>query len=258
MPLPVKEPSPKQVLVDVRDGRRIRVDAATGRRRCAGRHEPCEPSGNDGVDARLQDRIAVDHALSRDVEARAVQRVGHLADQPQRRVARQARVGVERDHVAHVGRHVRVAPADRHEGRVGRAAQQAVELLQLAALALPAHPRGSRRRCSTRRRCSSGNRGPPGPAGWRPFSRADVRRPRTRAQRVAVATCAASASTPVGQQREVQFAGGAGRGSGPRDVRSARRSSAALVNSVGTTTSVRRAAATPSSSSRPAARSRSM
>ena len=55
-------------------------------------------------------------------------------------VARQARVGVERDAVADRRQHVQLADLGR-EARVGRAAQQAVELLDLAALALPAHPR---------------------------------------------------------------------------------------------------------------------
>ena len=57
-----------------------------------------------------------------------------------RGVARQARVGIERDAIAH--RREDVQLADLHaEARVGRASQQPVELLDLAAFALPPHPR---------------------------------------------------------------------------------------------------------------------
>ena len=65
----------------------------------------------------------------------------HLADQPAHRVARQPRVGVERDDVADAGGHDAGGCAvDVDERRVGRAAQQPVQLVQLAALALPADP----------------------------------------------------------------------------------------------------------------------
>jgi hypothetical protein len=61
------------------------------------------------------------------------------ADEAARGVARQLRVGVERDDVTDVGEQSGVGRRD-DETRIARAAQQAVELLQLAALALPAHP----------------------------------------------------------------------------------------------------------------------
>ena len=61
-----------------------------------------------------------------------------IADQLPRRVARQAGVGVERDAVADLRQDGQVADLD--GGRVRRAAQQAIELLDLAALALPSHP----------------------------------------------------------------------------------------------------------------------
>ena len=54
-------------------------------------------------------------------------------------VTRQARVAVERDAVAHLRQDRRVADGQDEAG-VGGAAQQAVELLDLAALALPSHP----------------------------------------------------------------------------------------------------------------------
>ena len=76
---------------------------------------------------------------SRAVEERPVQRVGDDADELPRRIARQAGVGVEGDAVAHAGEDAGVTRLD-GEARVRRPAQQPVELLELAALALPAHP----------------------------------------------------------------------------------------------------------------------
>ena len=55
-------------------------------------------------------------------------------------VARQPGVGVERDAVADVAAAASGSPTCDVEAGVGGAAQQAVELLDLAALALPAHP----------------------------------------------------------------------------------------------------------------------
>ena len=124
----------EQVLVHVRDGGRVGIHAAGSRERplvkraLAAHREPgCYPWLQDGVAAR--------DTLLGCVETRPVQRVRHLADQPQHRVARQPRVGIERDDPAHAGRHGRV-----DECRVGSAAQQPVQLVQLAALALPPHP----------------------------------------------------------------------------------------------------------------------
>ena len=56
-------------------------------------------------DPRLQDRVAFDDPPATGVEARPVERMRHLADEPAHRVARQPRVGVERDDVAHIGGH---------------------------------------------------------------------------------------------------------------------------------------------------------
>ena len=60
----------------------------------------------------------------------------HLADQTCRRVARQPRIGVQRDDKANVLRQ-RVGAAI---AGIECATQQAVQLGQLAALAFPAHP----------------------------------------------------------------------------------------------------------------------
>ena len=64
----------------------------------------------------------------------------HLADQPGRGVARQPRVGVEGDDVTHAFGHPWRRPVGTDEAGVGGAAQQTVQLMQLAPLALPPHP----------------------------------------------------------------------------------------------------------------------
>ena len=69
--------------------------------------EPSWPIGSDGVTRGCRMRIAFDDPAGAGVEARPVERMRHLADQPADRVARQARVGVERDDVADVGGHGR-------------------------------------------------------------------------------------------------------------------------------------------------------
>src|SRR5262245_2005728 len=61
------------------------------------------------------------------------------ADQFSRRVARQPGVGVECDAVADAWQHVEIA--DVHgKARIGRSAQQPIELLDFPAFAFPSHP----------------------------------------------------------------------------------------------------------------------
>ncbi len=89
--------------------------------------------------ARLQDAVAIDHAAQRLVHARAVERVHHGGDEVARGVAGQLSVGIERDHVPDAFEVGRVAHGQRK--LVARAAAQvAVHVLQLAALALVPHP----------------------------------------------------------------------------------------------------------------------
>ena len=92
------------------------------------------------ADPRLQDAVALDDPAER--RDRTVGRFSGCVMMPIscRAASRgSARVGVERDAVADVGQDREVADLD-GEARVGGAAQQAVELLDLAALALPPHP----------------------------------------------------------------------------------------------------------------------
>ena len=77
---------------------------------------------------------------SRAVQVRPVEGVGNLSDKAPGGSDRQPRIGIQRHHVANAGRQDRSMAIDRHERRVGGAAKQAIELVQLAALALPADP----------------------------------------------------------------------------------------------------------------------
>jgi len=126
----------EEILVDVGDGHRIRRQAALGgvdrleSRRVIGRRQAWG-------DSRLQHReAAADPSRSR-IDHRSIQRVGDLADQFLRGIARQPGIGVECDHVAEPAGG---ASLDGDVAGVSRAAQIGVELHQLAPLALPTHP----------------------------------------------------------------------------------------------------------------------
>ena len=128
-----------QILIDVRHRRGVRIDAADAgqqalEHRASARHRQC------GRHARLQDAVALDDASAVWVEAGLVDRVCHLAYEPTHRIAREPGIRVERDDVANPGRYGRAAPAGVDEAGVGGAAQQAVQLVKLAALPLPSHP----------------------------------------------------------------------------------------------------------------------
>ena len=118
----------EEVLIDVGHRCRIGIDPAGAGRKLPDRASPA-PDRQRRRDARLQDRVAVHDALLYFAEFRPIERMGHLADQPERRIPRQPRVGIEGDDVAHVRRHPRGSAGDRHERRVGGAAQQPIELV---------------------------------------------------------------------------------------------------------------------------------
>ena len=126
----------KEVLVDVRSGRRIRLDPAR-----AGEKLPVDRSvfaaGQAGADAGLQDAVAARYPLTDAVKAGAVQGVAHLAHHLRHGPAQQPCVGVQRDDISDV-RWQRAA--DDSKAGVRSRAQQAVQFGQLAALALPPHP----------------------------------------------------------------------------------------------------------------------
>ena len=128
----------EQVLVHVRHGTRVRIDArltAVHTRIPAARL-----AAHADADAWLQDPVAArDHVAGR-IEAGAIERMRQRADQFPRRIARQLGVGVQRDHVTHVAQRAGIA-GDAHEGTVAStAAQVGIQRCQLAALALAPHP----------------------------------------------------------------------------------------------------------------------
>ena len=88
------------------------------------------PIGSDGV-TRGWSTIALHNSAGISIKARSVERMRHLLDQAANRIARKSRVGVERDDVANISRWL---PGRRHESRVGRAAQEPVQLVQLPRL----------------------------------------------------------------------------------------------------------------------------
>ena len=73
-------------------------------------------------------------------EDRCVERMRHLADELSRGASRQLGIGVQGDDIAHAVRDAGEILAAGQKAGVGGAAQQPVEFMQLAPLALPPHP----------------------------------------------------------------------------------------------------------------------
>jgi hypothetical protein len=132
----------EEVLVDVRDAARVKVEAGVAR------ENPRQRRGARAarlhLDARLEHGVSGRDASAPLVELGMVQWVRQRRRQPSSGVARDLGVGVERDHEAHVRE--RDGIADVH-GKAGAAVagEQAIELRELAALALPPHPAAFRR-----------------------------------------------------------------------------------------------------------------
>jgi hypothetical protein len=136
--LPGKNAFVEEILVHVGYGGRVRVHAGVprigaGEERPGGaRHRNAHP--------RLQNPVALCDPADARVDARTVQRMRDDADQLFRGVARQPRIGVERDAIAHRRENAERPDLD-GEARVGGASQQPIEFLDLSAFALPPHPR---------------------------------------------------------------------------------------------------------------------
>ena len=84
--------------------------------------------------------MARDDSASAGVKQWPVKRMCHLADQPVDRIAWQPGVGVERKDVADATGYGLCQSDDVEKTGVGSAAQQPVQLMQLAALAFPTDP----------------------------------------------------------------------------------------------------------------------
>ena len=127
----------KDVLVDIRDGTRVGVDAglATAQQFVI-RRVGCRQAGGH---AWLQDAVAARDALQGRIEHRAVQWMRHGGDELARGFARQLGIGIQGDDVFDRCQRRDLAHHQR-ECAVGAAAHQAVQVGQLAALALVPHP----------------------------------------------------------------------------------------------------------------------
>jgi hypothetical protein len=136
-PLPGEDALPEEVLIGVGHGGRVRVDAGVSgiqprEERARGAHER-------HADPRLQDAVALRDPADRGIERGAIERMRDDADELSGHAPGQPRVAVERDAVPDLRQHGQIAD-DGGEARVGGAAQQPIELLDLAALAFPSHP----------------------------------------------------------------------------------------------------------------------
>ncbi|MNB96793.1 hypothetical protein D3C75_440060 [compost metagenome] len=130
-------PFVEQVLVDVRDHARIRIDARLAAEHPGKTRSAAPPQ--TGADAGLQDAVALHHPLQRGIEARAVERVRQGGDERACRIPRKLCIRIQRDHVADADQR-RCVTGDAHErGRIAQT-EQRIERGQLAALALVSHP----------------------------------------------------------------------------------------------------------------------
>jgi hypothetical protein len=129
----------EEILVDVGDRTAVDVD------RGVSREEPSEaraiPADGIDLDAWLDDRVAGHDSARLRIELGAVQRMSEDPHQSLERAARQRRIRVERHHEAHAPKTSVLPCVCRERGR-RVAPQQAIELFELASLALPAHPTG--------------------------------------------------------------------------------------------------------------------
>src|SRR4051812_18411918 len=127
----------EQVLVGVRYRGRVRVHPGVAR--IEPREQRAGGAGEGDADPRLQDPIALSDTSDGWVVRRPVQGMADDADEDARRVTRQPGVAVERDAIPDLRQNRPVADRQDETG-IGRAAEEPVELLDLAALALPSHP----------------------------------------------------------------------------------------------------------------------
>ena len=136
-PFPRKRALGEQILVHIRDSSRVRIDTRMTGEDCRVRRSVRARERH--AHARLENAVALHHASGAFVEHGTVQRMRHCADERDGGVPWQHRIRVEGDHVAHAAQ-PRGLSLDGRERAVVRSEQVPVELHQLAALALPAHP----------------------------------------------------------------------------------------------------------------------
>ncbi len=135
-PLSREDPFAEEVLVGVRDGRGVRVDA--GMAGVDPREERARGARERHADPGLEDPVAFRHPPGDRVDERPVERMGQDPDEGRSRAPRETRIGVQGEDVPH-GREDRHLPDPDAEGLVLGIAQEPVELLDLPALSLPPH-----------------------------------------------------------------------------------------------------------------------
>ena len=89
-------------------------------------------------DSRLKYAISGNHDVLERIDDRLIQRMGDRSHHAVRRAPGQFGIGVERNHEADLGKNREIA--DLHRKTVVLAAQELIQIEQLAALALPSHP----------------------------------------------------------------------------------------------------------------------
>jgi hypothetical protein len=197
----------EQVLVDLRTGGAVGIDAAL----------PGEHAVEVGVLARqrqrrhqprLQDAVAGDHAATVGAQHRLVGRVGGHADQLSQAAGRQLCVAVQRDDVARACSGPRQRAQIDEGGRaavigfgVGGLGQRGHQLLELAALALPADPASFAAAVATP---PMQQQEPRLGAGMTGVEFADLAH-RLRQQSVVAPRVGGVGIRPVGQQRELRL-----------------------------------------------------
>ena len=134
--LPRERAGGEDVLVDVRDGERVGVAPLLGRVETL-EERPAVTHGEGRGDSRLEDAVAT-HLTATGVVPRLVEGMGDLADEAPGRAVRKQGVRVDREHIPDRPR--KSAGHDPQLVVVTPAGDHGVELVQLAALALPPHP----------------------------------------------------------------------------------------------------------------------
>ena len=136
-PLADEGPFSKQVLIRVRHGACVGIDAGfagvePGVTRAVG-------AGEADGHPRLQNPVPRSHALCRRIVLRTIERMGHGGHELPRGIARQLGIRIERDHIFHRGQDVRLSD-DRGKPIRRPAAQEPVQVRQFASLPLVSHP----------------------------------------------------------------------------------------------------------------------
>ena len=128
-----------QILVNIGDRVRVRVDPT---RVSKDAREPCRPRARKGrADAWLNDRVSANYVATIRRKPGLIQRMRESFDHPSSGVAQQLSIGVQSDDKPNALELRTIAGIEKslQFGR-GLAAEKSIELLELAALALPADP----------------------------------------------------------------------------------------------------------------------